>query len=52
MIVASALALVCLVLLLLRITGPGSWFLFAAMTLLALSHARTLIRERRERLRE
>jgi len=52
MIVASAVALACLVVLLLRIAEAGVWFTFASMVLLALSHARTLLRERRERPHE
>jgi CHASE2 domain-containing sensor protein len=52
LILASSFALVCLVLLLLGAVGGGVWFTFAAMVLLALSHATALIRDRRQRLRD
>lgn len=52
LIFASLFAIVCLVLSVLGVVGDGVWFTFAAMLLLAWSHATTLIRDRRQRLRD
>lgn len=49
LIVISAFALTCAILILLGVAGPGVWFTVAAMALLALSQALHLFRVARRR---